>query len=211
MKFYDCATAPSPRLVRMFIAEKGLRAEIETVEVNLREQEQMSAAFRGINPFCTVPVLEANDGTRFLSTHGCWRYLEETQPNPILLGRDPAEKALIADGVWRAEQEGFLAVGEALRNVAKGMKDRALTGPHNHAQIPELGERGKRRVEQFFDLLDVTVADQPFFAGENFSAADIMAFVTVEFAGWLKLSIPDTARNAQRWFDAVKERPSAAV
>ena len=29
MKFYDCGTAPSPRRVRIFIAEKGL--EIETV------------------------------------------------------------------------------------------------------------------------------------------------------------------------------------
>lgn len=211
MKFYDCATAPSPRLVRMFIAEKGLSQAIETIEVDLREKEQMSDAFRAINPFCTVPVLENDDGTRFLSTHGCWRYLEETHPDPVLLGRNPVERALIADGVWRAEQEGFLAVGEALRNVAKGMKDRALTGPHDHAQIPELGERGRRRVGQFFDLLDVTVADQQFFAGENFSAADIMAFVTVEFAGWLKLTIPDTATNAQRWFDAVKERPSASV
>lgn len=211
MKFYDCATAPSPRLVRMFIAEKGLTESIETVEVNLREKEQMGDAFRAINPFCTVPVLEADDGTRFLSSQGCWRYLEDTHPDPVLLGRDTTERALVADGIWRAEQEGFLAVGEALRNAAKGMKDRALTGPHDHAQIPELAERGKRRVEHFFQLLDATLTDQPFFAGEAFSAADIMAFVTVEFAGWLKLSLPGDATNAQRWFDAVKSRDSAAV
>ena len=62
MKFYDCATAPSPRLVRMFIAEKGLSEQIETVEVNLREKEQMSAGFRAINPFCTVPVLKPMTG-----------------------------------------------------------------------------------------------------------------------------------------------------
>jgi len=211
MKFYDCATAPSPRLVRMFIAEKNLHDEIETIEVNLREKEQMGDTFRAINPFCTVPVLEADDGTRFLSTHGCWRYLEEVHPEPVLLGRNPAEKARIADGVWRAEQEGFLAVGEALRNTAKGMKDRALTGPHDHAQIAELGVRGKRRVAHFLDLIEETVTEQPYFAGENFSAADIMAFVTVEFAGWLKLTIPDTATHAQRWFDTVKARSSAAV
>ena len=129
MKFYDCATAPSPRLVRMFIAEKGLTGAIETVEVNLREREQMGAAFRAINPFCTVPVLEADDGTRFLTTQGCWRYLEEIHPDPALLGTGPAEKAAIADAVWRAEQDGFFAVGEALRNKARGMQDRALTGP----------------------------------------------------------------------------------
>ena len=134
-----------------------------------------------------------------------------TAVNPALLGRDATEKAQVADAVWRAEQDGFLAVGEALRNTAKGMKDRALTGPHNHAQIPELGERGKRRVGHFFELLDVTMAEQPFMAGENFSAADIMAFVAVEFAGWLKLTIPEDAAHAQRWFNTVKARPSASV
>jgi glutathione S-transferase len=211
MKFYDCATAPSPRLVRMFIAEKDLSESIETVEVNLRDEEQMNDAFRAINPFLTVPALETDDGAIFLTSQGCWRYLEETHPDPALLGRDATEKAQVADAVWRAEQDGFLAVGEALRNTAKGMKDRALTGPHNHAQIPELGERGNRRVGHFFELLDVTMAEQPFMAGENFSAADIMAFVAVEFAGWLKLTIPEDAAHAQRWFNTVKARPSASV
>ena len=71
MKFYDCSTAPSPRRVRIFIAEKGLGDAIETVEVNLRDQEQLTPEFRAINPNCTVPVLETDDGTRFLSNPGC--------------------------------------------------------------------------------------------------------------------------------------------
>ena len=185
MKFYDCATAPSPRLVRMFIAEKGLSDTIETVEVNLGEQEQMGEAFRAINPFCTVPVLETDDGERYFSSQGCWRYLEETHPDPVLLGRDACEKAAVAD--------------------------RALTGPHNYAQIPDLAERGKLRVTHFFALLDATLADREHLAGDTFSAADIMAFATVEFAGWLKLTLPEDATHARRWFDAVKARPSAAV
>ena len=210
MKFYDCATAPSPRLVRMFIAEKGLTDAIETIEINLGEQEQMGDAFRAINPFCTVPVLETDAGKRFFSSQGCWRYLEETHPEPVLLGRDADEKAAVADWVWRAEQEGFLAVGESLRNAAKRLANRALTGPHNYAQIPELAERGKLRVGHFFELLDGTLADREYLAGDAFSAADIMAFVAVEFAGWLKLTLPEDAAHAQRWFDAVKARPSAA-
>ena len=211
MKFYDCATAPSPRLVRIFIAEKGLSEAIETVEVNLGEQEQMGEAFRAINPFCTVPVLETDDGQRFFSSQGCWRYLEDPHPEPLLLGRDANEKAAVADWVWRAEQEGFLAVGEGLRNAAKRLADRALTGPHNYAQIPELAERGKRRVGHFFELLDSTLADRDYLAGDNYSAADIMAFVAVEFAGWLKITLPEDAANARRWFDAVKARPGSNV
>jgi glutathione S-transferase len=211
MKFYDYATAPSPRLVRMFIAEKGLGDAIETVEVDLRTQEQLGDVFRAINPFCTVPVLETDTGERFFSTQACWRYLEETHPEPALLGTTAAERAGVADWIWRAEIDGFLAVGEALRNTSPRLENRALTGPHDYAQIPALGERGKLRAERFFAVLDDALADRPFLAGAAFSAADIMAFVTVEFAGWLKLSLPDGAANARRWHAEVAARPSAAL
>ncbi|NNE86386.1 MAG: glutathione S-transferase [Alphaproteobacteria bacterium] len=211
MKFYDCSTAPSPRQVRMFIAEKGLTDQIETIEVNLREAEQLGDAFREINPYCTVPVLETDDGTRLTSTAGCCRYLEEAYPEPPLMGRTPSERAVVADMEWRMELDGFLAVGEALRNSAPGLKDRALTGPVNYAQIPELAERGRQRVEHFFTTLDTILEGRDYVAGENFSIADITAFCAVSFANRVKFELPDTADNARRWFAAISERPSAAV
>ena len=209
MKFYDCSTAPSSRLVRMFIGEKGL--DIQTHEVDLRNGEHLTAEYRAINPYCTVPVLETDDGQRFASTQGCWRYLEETFPEPALLGVTTAEKALVADLVWRTDIDGFLAVGEALRNTAPGLKDRALTGPHNYAQIAELGERGKVRAQRFLDGLDDMLAGSSYLAGDRFSAADIIAFVTVQFAGWVKLALPADAANAQRWYQSVSSRQSASL
>ncbi|HCP00087.1 MAG: glutathione S-transferase [Alphaproteobacteria bacterium] len=211
MRFYDCLPAPSPRLVRMFIAEKGLTDTVETVEVDLGEQEQMGETFRAINPFCTVPVLETDGGLRYLTTQGCWRYLEEAHPDPALLGRNPDEKAAVADWIWRAEQEGLLAVADGLRNAAKRLESRALTGPHNYAQIPELAERGRLRVAHFFDLLNATLAEREYLAGDAFTAADIMAFVAVEFADWIKLTPPKDAANTWRWHEQIKERPSAAL
>ena len=44
MKFYDCSTAPSPRRVRIFLAEKGIT--VPTIQVDLRNGEQFSPAFR---------------------------------------------------------------------------------------------------------------------------------------------------------------------
>ena len=61
MKFYDCSTAPSPRRVRIFLAEKGL--DIETVQIDLGAGEQFSETFRKINPDCAVPALELDDGS----------------------------------------------------------------------------------------------------------------------------------------------------
>ena len=209
MKFYDCATAPSPRLVRIFIAEKGL--DIPVQEVNLRGGEHLSPGFRAINPYGTVPVLELDDGTRLTSTRGCWRYLEEAFPEPPLLGTTPAEKAIIDDHLYHFEIDGFLAAAEALRNVAPGMKDRALPGPDSYPQIPALSERGKLRTQRFLAHLDTLLRDKPYVTGDRFTAADIMAAVTVDFAGWLKIRLPEDAGSARAWYERVSARPSMAL
>lgn len=209
MIFYDCATAPSPRLVRVFIAEKGLT--IPARPIDLRAGEHRRPAFTAINPYATVPVLELDDGTRLTSTQGCWRYLEEIAPEPPLLGATPLEKALIADRVWRIETDGWQAVQEALRNSSPAMKDRALTGPVDYPQIAALGERGRQRTVRFLAHLETLIGDHGFIVGDRFTAADIMALVTVDFAAWLKLRLPDEAEKARRWYETVGARPSAAL
>ena len=136
MKFYDCQTAPSPRRVRIFIAEKGI--DIPVVQVDLRKQEQLDSKFAEINYYRTVPVLELDDGTKLNSTQGIWRYLEEAYPDPPLMGRNANEKGVVADLDWRMEMDGFMAVGEALRNSTPRLKDRALVGRYDYALIQAL-------------------------------------------------------------------------
>ena len=208
MKFYDCQTAPSPRRVRIFIAEKGL--EIPTVEVNLRNQEQLTPEFLKINPDATVPVIQLDDGTCFTSTAGCRAYLENLHPDPALLGADAAERGRVADLVSKIEGNGLMAVAEALRNSAKGMKNRAITGPHNYEQIPALAERGRQRIERFFPVLEALLANKAYLAGDRFTAADIDAFLFTEFVQWVKVSVPDSP-NLTRWRASVRSRPSMQV
>jgi glutathione S-transferase len=209
MKFYDCKTAPSPRRVRIFIAEKGL--DIETIEVDLRNGEQLSPEFRAVNPNCTVPVLALDDGTTLTSTAGIRGYLEAAYPEPSLMGSTAAERGRIADLQWRIEMEGMMAMSEALRNSTPRMKGRALTGPVNYEQIPALAERGRARVEHFLDGFDAMIGDKPFVAGDRYSIADIDLLVVVDFAGWIKLGLPEGAKNARRWHASVSARPSAKL
>lgn len=209
MKFYDCKTAPSPRRVRIFIAEKGL--DIETQEVDLRSGAQFADEFRALNPRCTVPVLALEDGTAICDSNPICQYLEETHPEPALMGIDAKDRALVTMWNQRMENEGFMAIAETFRNATPGLKGRALTGPANFAQIPELGERGRARAELFLGELDTLLADRDFIAGPRFTIADITALVAVDFAGWIKLSVPDDAANLKRWRGAVSTRPSAAV
>ena len=207
MKFYDCKTAPSPRRARIFIAEKKI--PVEHIEVDLRNAEQMSDAFRAINPYCTVPVLELDDGTRLTTTAGIWQYLEAAYPEPALMGKTAEQKGIIADLQWRIETSGFMAMSEYLRNSAPAMKGRALTGTVNYEQIPELAVRGQDRLTHFFNDIDELVGTKPYVAGETFSVADIDLLVVVDFAKWKKITLPETAVNAWRWYETVSARPSA--
>jgi glutathione S-transferase len=146
-----------------------------------------------------------------LSTAAIWRYLEETFPDPPLMGRTAKEKARVADAQWHIESDGLAAMDEWLRNVAPGLKDRALTGPVGYAQIPQLAERGRRRAEAFFESLErmAELAD-PFLCGERYSIADIDALVAVDFGRRLHLELPAGAAKARRWYELVASRPSAS-
>jgi glutathione S-transferase len=197
MKLYDCTTAPSPQRVRIFLAEKGI--DMPLVQVNLREGE----------PDCTVPVLELDDGTRISEIFAICQYLESQYPEPVLMGRSALEQAMVTMWNTKIEQNGMAALAETLRNRAKGMRDRALPGPVNVAQIPELVERGRNRVEAFFDRLDGHLENNTYVTGEQFTLADITAYVAVGFAQWSKISIQDEQVNLQRWYDSVSNRPSA--
>ena len=103
MKFYDCKTAPSPRRVRVFMAEKGV--ELETVQVDLGSGEQFSQAFRKINPDCVVPVLQLDDGTILSEVVAICDFLESQFPDPPLMGSTPIERAQVLM-CWMAAHTG---------------------------------------------------------------------------------------------------------
>jgi len=209
MKFYDCRTAPSPRRVRVFLAEKGI--EVETVEVDLGSGEQFSEAFRNINPDCVVPVLQLDDGTILSEVIAICDYLESMYPEPPLIGSTPEERAAVLMWNAKAEQLGLWAMAEAFRNSVKGLSNNAITGPDPYPQIAELADRGRKRVASFFERLDAELANREYLAGGFYSMADIAAMVVVDFAAWIKIGVPDGAENLKRWYAVVSARPSAAV
>lgn len=206
---YDCATAPSPRRARMLLAEKGIAHE--TVAVDLRSGEQLGDAYRQVNPQCTVPALRTDDGAVLTDNAAITAYVEARYPEPPLLGRTPLEKAEIASWNWRIEFEGLLAIAEALRNSAPAMANRALPGPEDYAQIPELAQRGLARVQQFFVMLDGHLARRDFVATERFSIADITAVVAVDFARVVRIKPGERHPHLVRWRAAMGARASTMM
>jgi glutathione S-transferase len=48
-----------------------------------------------------------------------------------------------------------------------------------------------------------------FVAGARHSIADISALVAVDFARWIKMSVPEQCKDLRRWHSQVSARPSA--
>ena len=185
MKLYDFGRAPNPRRARIFVAEKGID-DIEIVQVDLGKLEQ-----RGDESIAIC------------------RYFEELQPLPPLMGRNAIEKAQVEMWQRQVELQGFLPAGEAFRNYNKNFTGRAVAGPENYEQIPELAVRGRARVEHFLGILDQRLGASEFVASDVFTIADITAFIFIDFAGWSKIEIQEKHTNLQRWYQATKSRPSA--
>jgi len=207
MKLYDFKRAPNPRRVRIFLAEKGL--EVPIVPVNLYRMEQLSPEFRAINPGCTVPVLETDDGEHISESLAICRYLETLQPEPRLFGENGLSEARVL--MWNniVEQEGMPAVAEMLRNLSPGFRDHVFPGPVNYPQLPALVERGAARTEQFFNRVEQRLTESAYLAGDEFTVADITLLVTADFAKWVDIDATRGRPAVADWHARVAGRPSA--
>lgn len=208
MKLYDCKTAPSPRRVRIFAAEKSLQLEVE--QVDLGRGKQFADEFRAINPDCTVPVLELHEGVYLTEVIAICHYLEEIRPQPALFGETPEERAITMMWNAKAELQGLWAMADAFRNTVKGLKGHALPGPDAYEQIPELAKRGRQRVIAFFAKMNGQLANNEFLAGNRYSIADITALVLFDFAARMKIDPADDQEHLLRWYASVSARPSAS-
>ncbi len=191
----------------MALVEKGV--EVETRQVDLRKGEQLGEEFRAINPRATVPVLVVDADTVLTENLAIAAYLEEIAPNPPLFGTSAIERAMVWQWTAVCEQQGLMAMGEALRNGSAAMKDRALPGPERIAQIPQLAERGRVRFARFKAMLDSHFKDHAYLANETFSYADITAFVVCDYAKVIGMAVDEAHPHLHAWMMKLKERPSA--
>jgi glutathione S-transferase len=201
MKLYTYDAAPNGQRLNQFLKYKGI--EIDTTQVDLGSGEQMGDTYKAINPYCTIPALVLDDGTLLTEVIGILTYLEESHPEPPLLGTGAKEKAQVISWVHRITMMMTSAIADVLRNGKESWKDRALPGPINVPQLPELVERGRLRLAAFYPIVDAHLAQSGYLAGEHLTFADIDLYIACGFARWVKQGIPQECEHLQAWFDKV--------
>ena len=200
MKLYDSKTAPNPRRLRIFIAEKGI--EIPTEQVDIGKMETRTPEFMAINPLARVPVLELDDGSNISESIAICRYLEALHPEPSLFGTTPNEKAHIEMWTHRVEYELAQNVFHCFQNTHDYMKERMQ-------QVPEFGDLCRERANDFCGLMNQRLGESKFLGGDHYSMADISALMALDFGKVVKIRAAKEHTNLQRWHEEVSARPSA--
>lgn len=204
MKLYN-SVGPNPRVVRMFIAEKGL--DIPKVEVDLMRGENREEAHLRRNPHGQMPTLELDDGQFVSEILAICEYLEETHPEPPLIGTTPDERARTRMWTRRIDLNISepLAMGFRFSEGLKLFQDRVFTAPDAAAGL-------KAMVQDRLAWLDAQMADgRPFVCGGRLTLADILLFCFLDFGNQVKQPLNPEFKNLTDWFARMKARPSAAA
>lgn len=200
MKIIQTETAPNPRRVRIYLAEKGLTVPYETVKFDLATFRD--AAFTRLNPLQKVPVLVLDDGTTIAESIAICRYFEELHPAPPLFGEGALGKATVEMWQRRMELNLLLPVAQAFRHLHPSMA--GLEVP----QVAAWGEANKPRALATLAMMDEHLATHRFLAGDAFSVADITGYLGVDFMRAARIPRPETLVNVARWHAEVGVRPS---
>ena len=203
MKFFD-SMGPNPRLVRMFIAEKGIEVPTETVDIMAGANRQSD--YLAKNPYGQVPALELDDGSILTETTVICEYLEELNPTPALIGSTPEERAVTRMWTRRAVLNIIEPMGSGFR-FAEGLsmfKDRIFC-------MPDAADDFKKAAQLGLGKLDGLIEGRPWLAGDRFTLADITLWTFLDFGRMVGQNVDPEHKNVSAWFERVAERPSAAA
>lgn len=201
MKFYN-SIGPNPRVVKMFMAEKGI--DIPRVEVDLMGGENRQGAHLARNPSGQTPTLELDDGSFLAEITAICEYLEEKHPSPPLIGATPEERAMTRMWTRRIDLQIVepMLIGFRSAEGHELFKARVRLLPQAAADLKTLAQ-------ERITWLDGLMSGKSFVAGDRFTLADILLYCTLDFGRTVGQPINRDNANIAGWFDRVSARPSA--
>ncbi|WP_034160286.1 glutathione S-transferase family protein [Sphingomonas sp. ERG5] len=202
MLFYDAVNpAPNPRRVRIYLAEKGL--SVPTEILSIIKGEHKSEAFRAVNPLGQIPALRLDDGGVITESVSICRFFEAMHPDPPMFGVGPKGVADVDMWTRRIEMRLMVPLGMVWAHT------HPFTARVVKPQYTEFGESQRPRVLAAMAEFDHALKGREWLDGKGYSMADIVLLTTIDFAGFVGISMPVELEALRDWHDNASARPSA--
>lgn len=198
MKLYWHPFSLFPRRVRVVLREKAIACE--EVVVDLPGGATHGEAFRRLNPFGQVPVLEDGELVLFESLAIC-EYLEERFPQPALLPAGAAARA--------SARQWMHAAGDYFAGPLKRWLPRVLA-PSGSFDLAD-SERAAGELAAHLDVLERVLGGRSFLVGD-YSLADV-AYVPLvcDLAAAQLGQLVEQRPHVSAWIARLRARPAVAA
>jgi glutathione S-transferase len=194
MKLYGHPMSTCTRKVLTTLAETNTPYELIVVDLSKGEQKQPAHTAR--QPFGQVPVID-DDGFQIYESRAICRYIDDKARGNL----QPT------DTFGRARMEQWISV-ESSNFTPPAMKF-IFHHVFQRPQPADALEAAGKQLDVALNVMDAELGKQAYFAGEEFTLADICFMPYVEYA--LATPIKDSLtkrKNLMRWWNKVGERPS---
>jgi glutathione S-transferase len=200
MKLYT-SVGPNPRIVRMFMAERGIELPVE--DVDIVAGENLDDNFKALNPSAQSPCLQLDDGSVLAEVTVICAYLDEISDGASLIGDTPQQRAETRMWNRRFDARILEPMSLAFRSAEalEMFKDRCHVIPHAADDL-------KVTVQKSWAWLEPLMADKEYVCGDRFTLADIQLYIFADFGKMVGQSMPDDLPNLQAWYARVAQRPS---
>ena len=209
MKLHS-SLGPNPRLVHMFLMEKGLAEGTHFARVHydiISGENRQSAAYTAKNPLGTTPTLELDDGTCLTESWPICEYLEELHPQPSLFGENALERAEVRKWVRLFDQEVVVPMTMGFRAGA----GRPMFEPRMAVVSPAAGAELAAMADAKWRWFDSALGAKDHFALGRFTFADLIIFCFANFGFTVGWKLPEGTDNLARFIARHDQRPSAAI
>ena len=203
MKLYN-SIGPNPRMVRMFMHEKGIEVPLEAVDL-MGGENRRGPYTSGVNPTGQIPALELDSGEVICEITAICEYLEDIQPEPHLVGANPEERA--ETRMWTRRID--LNIIEPLANGFRYSEGAPIFKDRIH-MIPQAADDLKAIAQERLVWLDGLMEDREFICGDRFTLADVLLFAFLEFGGAVGQPLDAKCERLQAWYARIAARPSVA-
>ncbi len=197
-RLHHFALQPVSRKLRLLLKEKQLDFELVDERPGDRREELLR-----LNPSGEVPVLVEEDASAYSDSQAIAEYVEETHPDPCMIGRSPEARAevrrLVAwfDLKFDREVSGRLLEEKILKRIARSGHPDSHAIRLAHANLPV-------HLSYIAWLTD----RRSWLAGDHFSLADVAAAAHLSVVDYLGDVPWDSHPGAKDWYARIKSRPS---